>query len=329
MKEPQGKTGKAPAISVVAPVFNEEECLPIFRERLGKVLEEMDSDYEVVLVDDGSTDKSREIISRFAQKDSRWRGIFFARNFGHQAAISAGLDAARGKAVVVMDSDLQDPPEAIPHLLEKAQEGYDIVYARRASRRENIFKRAVYKFFYRLLAGVADVDIPLDAGDFTCMNRKAVDALKAFPERNRFVRGLRAWVGFRQTGLDVHREKRAAGRNKYTLRKLLRLAADAVFSFSWVPLRLVSVVGALCVLASLVYLGVIIYLRLTRQFALSGWTTTTFLIIVFGGLTLLALGIIGEYIGRIYDEVKQRPIYIVASTTDNEESEDGGKRESV
>ena len=309
------------AISVVVPVYNEEECLPILRESLDEVLGRIGSDYEVVLVDDGSTDSSPEIIRKFAEEDPRWRGIFLARSFGQQAAISAGLDAVRKRIVVVMDADLQDPPEEIPNLLAKLKEGYDIVYARRASRREGFLKRAAYKTFYRLLSGIANIDIPPDAGDFTCMRRSVVEAMKQLPERNRFVRGLRAWVGFRQAGIDVHRRKRAAGRNKYTFRKLLRLAADAIFSFSWVPLRVVSVVGTSCVLASFVYLAVIIVMRLAGRIppGLSGWTTTIFLIIAFGGMTLTALGIIGEYIGRIYDEVKQRPIYIVASTTESKE----------
>lgn len=331
MRDAQDKSGRPPEISVVAPVYNEKECLPIFRERLSAVLESLKMSYEVVLVDDGSTDGSREVVCGFAQSDPRWRGVFLARNFGHQAAITAGLDAVRGRAVVVMDSDLQDRPEDIPGMLARAREGYDIVYARRASRRGNPFKRVCYWFFYRLLAGVADVKIPVDVGDFTYMNGKVVDALRRFPERRRFLRGLRAWAGFRQTGIKVVRDRRAAGKRKYTMRKLLRLAADAVFSFSWAPLRLVSVFGALCVLTSLVYLGLIIYLRLTGKVPpeLSGWTTIVFLIIAFGGLILLALGIIGEYLGRIYDEVKQRPIYIVADTTDREKAAPEKKTDST
>lgn len=309
-----------PDISVVAPVYNEAACLPIFYERLGKVLDALECACEVILVDDGSTDGSREIISGFASSDSRWRGIFLARNFGHQAAITAGLDDARGKAVIIMDSDLQDRPEDIPKLIEEAKKGYDVVYARRAGRLGNPFKRLCYWLFYRFLAGVSFLKIPVDAGDFAFMSRGVVDALKNFPERNRFVRGLRAWAGFRQAGIDVQRDRRAAGRQKYTFRKLFRLAADAVFSFSWIPLRMVSVVGALSVLASLVYLVVILVKYFSSDIKLEGWTTTIFLIIAFGGLTLLALGIIGEYVGRIYDEVKKRPIYIVAGSTEEEKS---------
>ncbi len=319
MKESDSK--HVPDLSVVAPVYNESQCLLILQERLAKALEGLD--YEVVLVDDGSTDVSRKLIAEFARQDRRWRGVFLARNFGHQAAITAGLDEASGRAVIIMDADLQDRPEDIPRLLEKAHEGFDIVYARRASRRGNPFKRACYWFFYRLLAGVADVDIPVDAGDFTYLNHKALQALRSFPERNRFVRGLRAWAGFKQTGVDLRRDKRAAGKRKYTFGKLLGLAADAVFSFSWAPLRLVSAMGALSVLVSIVYLVVVLYLRFTGAIGLElrGWTTIIFLIIAFGGLTLLALGIIGEYIGRIYDEVKQRPVYIIADTTDGDKSD--------
>jgi dolichol-phosphate mannosyltransferase len=317
-KQKDINTGKC-ALSVVVPVYNEAQCLPILRERLGKVIDEIGVEAEVILVDDGSTDISRKLIAGIAGEDKRWRGVFLARNFGHQAAITAGLDHAKGDFVVVMDCDLQDRPEDIPKLLEKAEEGFDIVYARRASRKGNPIKRLCYWLFYRMLAGVANTSIPVDAGDFTCMNRKAVDAIRALPERNRFVRGLRAWVGFRHAGIDVQRDKRAAGRRKYTLGKLMRLAADAVFSFSWVPLRLVSIVGLLSVLASLVYLAVIVILRLSGRIPETGWTTIIFLIIAFGGLILLALGIIGEYIGRIYDEVKKRPIYIVAETTDSQD----------
>ncbi len=309
---------KAPGISVVVPVYNESQCLPVLRRRLAEVLDELKLDYEVVLVDDGSTDVSRKVIAEFAKEDARWRGVFLARNFGHQAAITAGLEAARGGEVIVMDADLQDRPEDIPKLLDKAREGYDIVYAKRAKRRGGICKRLCYWFFYRLLAGLARVKIPVDAGDFAFMTRRVVDALNKFPERNRFIRGLRAWAGFRQVGVDVVRDKRAAGKRKYTLGKLARLAADAVFSFSWAPLKLVLLVGALSVLASLVYLVVILVMYFTDEIPLQGWTTIIFLIIGFGGLILLALGIIGQYVGRIYDEVKQRPIYIVAATTEVE-----------
>lgn len=317
------KASNTPGISVVVPVFNESQCLPALRKRLAEVLDELKLDYEVVLVDDGSTDVSRKVIAEFSREDGRWRGVFLARNFGHQAAITAGLEAARGAEVVVMDADLQDRPEDIPKLLDKAREGYDIVFARRAKRRGGLCKRFCYWFFYRLLAGLARVKIPTDAGDFAIMTRRVVDALNSFPERNRFVRGLRAWAGFRQTGVDVVRDKRAAGKRKYTLRKLVRLAADAVFSFSWAPLKLVSLVGALSVLASLVYLVVILYLRFSGGIPenMRGWTTIIFLIIGFGGLILLALGVIGEYIGRIYDEVKQRPVYIVSATTDEGDGE--------
>lgn len=307
-------------LSVVAPVFNERECLPVFQKKLGEVLEKQEISYEVILVDDGSTDGSRKLIAGYSESDERWRGIFLARNFGHQAAITAGIDAAKGEKVIVMDSDMQDSPADIPKLLKKMDEGYDVVYARRTGRSGNPLLRLSYWLFYRMLAKVSDTRIPLDVGDFACMDRKVVEALKSLPERNRFIRGLRAWAGFRQAGISVKREKRAAGRQKYTFRKLLRLAADAVFSFSWVPLRLVSVVGALSILASLVYLVTILVMYFTGDIPLAGWTTIIFLIISFGGATLLALGIIGEYLGRIYDEVKKRPIYIIAGTTDDSES---------
>ena len=316
MTETESSKANAPELTVVAPVYNENECLPLFQKQLDEILEKQDISYEVILVDDGSTDGSRKLIAEFAESDERWRGIFLARNFGHQAAITAGIDNAKGKKVVVMDSDLQDSPDDIPKLLKKMDEGYDVVCARRARRSGNPLLRLSYWFFYRFLARVSETRIPLDVGDFACMDRKVVDALKSFPERNRFVRGLRAWAGFRQTGIDVKRAKRAGGKQKYTFRKLFRLAADAAFSFSWVPLRLVSLTGALSVLASLVYLAVILVMYFTRDINIQGWTTIVFLIVAFGGATLLALGIIGEYLGRIYDEVKKRPIYIIADSTD-------------
>lgn len=206
MADSGDKTGRTPRLSVVVPVYNEAQCLLILQKRLGETLDSLDPDYEVILVDDGSTDISRKVISEIAKEDRRWRGIFLARNFGQQAAITAGLDSARGREVVVIDADLQDRPEDIPKLLEKAREGYDIVYAIRTTRRGNPLKRLCYRLFYRLLASVANVKIPLDAGDFACMSRRAVDTLRAFPERNRFVRGLRAWTGLRQAGVKVKRD---------------------------------------------------------------------------------------------------------------------------
>ena len=305
-----------PHISIVAPVYNEQECLETLKARVDHALADVSCRYDVYLVDDGSRDRTPDIIRRIARVDRRWHGVFLARNFGHQAAISAGLAIARGDAVVVMDGDLQDSPEAIPAMLERWQSGYDVVYAVRTKRKESVFHRLAYWAFYRLLNGMSEQRVPVDAGDFRLMSRRVVDALNALPERNRFIRGLRAWVGFRQIGIEVERCARAAGRPKYTLAKLVRLAADGVLDFSWMPLRAASIAGFMSIGVASIYLLVVVVLRLLGQFELQGWTTVVFLVIWFGGMNLMSLGIIGEYLGRTYAEAKRRPTYIVASTTD-------------
>jgi dolichol-phosphate mannosyltransferase len=309
-------------VSIVSPIYNEAECLPLFRERLAAVLEGIGCPYEVVLVNDGSNDATAGLIDSYHHTDSRWRGLHLARNFGHQAAITAGLDAARGDAVIVMDSDLQDAPEAIPALLEKWREGYQVVYAIRTDRKEAAWKRAAYKTFYRLLSAISDTPIPVDSGDFSLMDRAVVEALKGLPERRRFVRGLRSWVGFKQIGIPIERGARIAGEVKYSRKKLFGLASDGLFSFSWIPLRLLTLSGVAAVLVSLVYLAVIVVLRLLGTFDVPGWTTVVFLLVCFGGMQLLGLGLVGEYVGRMYDEVKGRPVYLVASRSGDGPTED-------
>ncbi len=304
-----------PHVSVVTPVYNEQECLYQLRERLGSVLERLNCTYEVYLIDDGSTDHTPRIIQEITQRDKRWHGVFLARNFGHQAAITAGLHVARGDAVVVMDSDLQDEPEAIPTLLQEYEQGYDTVFAIRAKRKEGVVHRLAYWFFYRLLKAMSRHDVPLDAGDFCLMSRRVVDALNSLPENGRFVRGLRAWVGFRQIGVEVERNARAAGTPKYTLGKLIQLAMDGMLDFTWVPLRCVSIAGFISIAVACCYLIVVLALSLMGRIDVAGWTTVVFLVIWFGGMTLLSLGVIGEYLGRTCAEIKRRPVYIVASTT--------------
>lgn len=303
-------------ISIISPVFNEEECVELFQARLKAVLEGLDSDWEVVLVNDGSSDGTGNCLDAFHKQDNRWRAIHLARNFGHQSAITAGIDSSRGDVIIVMDSDLQDSPEDIPKLIDEWRKGYQVVYAIREGRKESLYKRFAYKIFYRLLGSIAEISIPFDSGDFSLMDRKVVEVLKSLPERRRFVRGLRSWVGFRQIGIRVERGARAAGEPKYTLRKLLRLASDGLVSFSWVPLRMLTLVGLAAVIASLAYLFVVVLLRFGGFLNLPGWTTVVFLLICFGGMQLLGLGLVGEYVGRIYDEVKGRPIYVIASSTD-------------
>ena len=309
-----------PHLSIVVPVYNEEECLETLKQRVDHAMRACTCRYDVYLIDDGSSDRTPRIIRRIARAHRSWHGVFLARNFGHQAAISAGLAIAPGDAVVVMDADLQDAPEAIPSLIERWQSGYDVVYAVRTKRKESAFHRLAYWTFYRLLNGTSRQGVPVDAGDFCLMSRRAVDALNAMPERNRFVRGLRSWVGFRQVGVEVERDARAAGKPKYTLAKLIRLAADGVLDFSWMPLRAASIAGFLSITVASVYLIGIVALRLLGRVEIQGWTSVVFLVIWFGGMNLMSLGVIGEYLGRTYAEAKRRPTYIIASTTDEAEA---------
>ncbi len=305
-------------ISIIVPCFNEEAVLPRLFARLGAVAATWNADYEVVCVDDGSSDRTWELLKARHAEDPRWRGVAFARNFGHQTAVSAGLHFASGDAVVIIDADLQDPPEEIARLLAKWREGYDVVYAVRQKRKEGWLKRICYWAFYRLMARLVAFDIPLDSGDFCLMSRRVVAAINAMPERNRFVRGLRAWAGFRQIGVPYERAARAAGEPKYNLRKLLKLAADGLFSFSALPLRLATHLGL--GVSALAFFGVLFTLAqkiFSSQFAKlglapgAGFPTIVISVLFLGGVQLICLGILGEYLGRIYEEVKGRPLWIV------------------
>ncbi len=300
-----------PTYSVVVPVMNEEEVLPELYARLRQVLETLGGSCELVFVDDGSTDATLELLRALAARDGRVRVLSFSRNFGHQAAVTAGLRASRGDAVVVMDGDLQDPPEVIPRLVQKWREGYQVAYAIRRDRKENWLKRQCYDAYYRILRSVANVEIPRDAGDFALMDRRVVDLLNAMPERNRFVRGIRAWVGFRQIGVEYERAARLKGRSKYSVRRLLILALDGLVSYSFAPLRLLTN-GGFVISALAFFLTVyLIVATLVWGVAVPGWTSTVAVVLFLGGIQLLALGVIGEYVGRIFDEVKRRPVYIV------------------
>ncbi|HEY3762097.1 MAG TPA: glycosyltransferase family 2 protein [Verrucomicrobiae bacterium] len=305
-------------ISVIVPCYNEEAVLPQLFQRLGSVAVTWGMDFEIICVDDGSRDRTWELLTAQHKKDARWRCLSFARNFGHQTAVSAGLFHATGDAVVVIDADLQDPPEQIMRFIEKWREGYDVVYAVRQKRKENIFKRACYWAFYRLMSKLVLFEMPLDSGDFCLMNRRVVAALNAMPERNRFVRGLRAWSGFKQTGLVYERHARAAGDAKYSFFKLMKLARDGIFSFSTVPLALVTQTGMLISFVS--FLGIVWTLasKIFNEFfakhgfpPVQGFTTIVVSILFLGGIQMMCLGILGEYIGRIYDEVKRRPLWII------------------
>jgi dolichol-phosphate mannosyltransferase len=304
-----------PALSVVIPVYNEEATVDELHRRLAAVLERVEPDHEVLLVNDGSRDGTAEALRRIAESGSRWRAIHFSRNFGHQAAVAAGLRYATGQAVVVMDADLQDPPELLEAMLARWHDGFEVVYAQRVSRdREGPLKRGLAWLYYRILRAVAPVDIPADTGDFCLMDRKVVDQLIALPERNRYIRGLRAWVGFRQTSVQFERAARFAGEPKYTFRKSLSLGFNGIISFSKAPLRLATWLGLVVSLASFILAVVFIVQKLTGQFEIRGWASTVVIILFLGGVQLLTIGIIGEYLSRIYDEVKQRPLYVVRDT---------------
>ena len=297
--------------SVVIPVFNEEENLESLYRRLSRVLKALFKDYEIIFVDDGSTDKSLEIMRKLRKTNGRVKIISFSRNFGHQIAITAGIDYASGRAVIVMDADLQDPPEVIPRLVEKWREGYDTVYAIRESRKDPILKRTIAFIFYRLFKRMSDVDIPVDAGDFRLMSRRVVDILKIMPERNRYLRGLASWVGFSQAKIRYTRDERYAGKRKYTLWQSAKLALDGITSFSHFPLRLVIHLGLVVSLVGFLYTTKIIIDTLLFGRTVPGWTTLMAAVLFLGGVQLIVVGVIGAYIGRIYVEVQQRPLYLI------------------
>lgn len=303
-------------LSVVVPVFNEEATLPELYRRLHASLPPL-LQRELVLVDDGSRDGSWAVMCGLAAADSSIRLIRLSRNFGHQPAITAGLDAARGDAVVVMDADLQDPPEVIPQLLARWEEGYDVVYAVRSKRAgETWFKRATSRLYYRFLRRVSGSDIPADAGDFRLMSRRVVDALAAMPERARYLRGMTSWVGFRQVGVEYDREPRYAGESKYPLRRMIGFALDGITSFSAAPVRFVAWLGFALVGFCFAVFAWALYTRLFTDRATPGWTSLLAVVLLLGGVQLLSLGIIGEYVARIFDESKRRPLYFVAETVE-------------
>jgi dolichol-phosphate mannosyltransferase len=299
-------------LSVAIPLYNEQDVLPELLRRVGAVLDQVpDGPHEIVIVDDGSTDRTPTLLDAAANLDPRLVVVTLSRNFGHQAALTAALDHARGDAVVLMDGDLQDPPEAIPTLLAQHAAGYDVVYAQRLQRKESWPLRISYFLFYRLLHRLADLRLPLDAGDFGLMSRRVVDQIKAAPEHNRYLRGLRVWAGFRQIGVPVERDARFAGRSKYSTFKLLRLASDGIFAFSIVPLRAAAAAGAIAITLSMAFALYALYAKVVLNRSPAGFTAITILITFLSGVNILFIGVIGEYVGRIYEEVKARPVYIV------------------
>lgn len=305
--------GTTSLLSVVTPLRNEEEVLPQLTTRLAAALEDVDSDWEVILVDDGSTDATYGLAVELHGRDPRFKVIRLSRGFGHQVALSAGLDVARGDAVVTMDGDLQHPPEVIPQLLAKWRQGDEIVYAVMEERRgESRSKDWTAKLFYRLLGRLADIDVPVGAGDFRLVDRRALDAVRAMRESNRYLRGMFSWVGFRQSGVPYASPPRPAGTSKYSRVRMLRLATDAVIGFSNRPLRLGLNLGFVVSIASILFGLSAVVSKLVGVFVVPGWTSIMILVGIVGGIQLIVLGVIGEYVSHIFDEVKQRPLYVVS-----------------
>jgi len=302
-----------PQYSLVLPIFNEEQTIPELVRRLGQLIEQMDGEAEVILVDDGSSDSSYELMVAAREKDPRFKLLRLSRNFGHQVAVTAGLDVASGDAVIVMDSDLQDPPEVALDLAARWREGYDVVYAVRTERHgESRFKEATAAGFYRLFKRMSDVDVPLDVGDFRLVDRRALDAFRSMRESNRYVRGMFSWIGFRQVGVPFTREERFAGETKYPLRKMIKFATDGIVSFSAYPLRVALKLGFLVSAFSFVLGIVFLVSQLAGLYSVPGLASIAVFVAFLGGIQLLLIGIMGEYVARIHDEVKGRPLYLVS-----------------
>ncbi len=311
-------SNERPVFSVVAPVYNESGSLMEFYRRTSSVLESTGESWELILIDDGSQDGSTEIIRQLAKEDEHVRPVIFARNFGHQIAVTAGLDYSRGKAVTIIDSDLQDPPEVILDLVAKWREGYEVVFAVRAEREgETAFKLWTASLFYRVIYKITDVKIPMDTGDFRLMDRRVVDVMNRMREHHRFLRGMSAWVGFKQVGVPYKRMARFAGSTKYPFNKMLKLALTAITGFSYLPLQVATILGFIAAGLSLVAAIVVIIMRAVTGAAFLGQASTLIAVLFLGGVQLISLGILGEYIGRIYDEVKGRPLYIVRESPDD------------
>lgn len=309
-------------ISFVFPVYYEEENLPTLVNRLEEIKNQLNYEMEVIFVDDYSQDKSRDLINKYCQKYPFVKAVYFSRNFGHQIAISAGIEAATGDAVITMDSDLQDPPEVALELIKKWEEGFDVVYAKRKTRKDPAWKKLTIFIYYRFLKLLANIDIPKDTGDFRLMSKRAADEIRNCPEKSRFLRGLSIYVGFKQAFVLYDRQERAGGQSNYSLKKLIQLALDGIIGFSVVPLRMISLLGLITALLSI--LGVIhaIIIRIFfPDITIAGWTTIVVAVFFIGGVQMIMLGIIGEYIGRIYIEVRNRPLYIVAKKLNFNENE--------
>jgi len=305
-------------ITIIAPIYNELDNIPALYERVQQTMHDSGETWELIMVDDGSTDGSTDLIRHLASQDAHVRPVIFARNFGHQLAVTAGLDYSQGQAVVIIDSDLQDPPEIILDMIAKWRQGYEVVYAIRSKREgESWFKLFTASVFYRIIYRITDVNIPLDTGDFRLLDRKVVNVINQMRERHRFLRGMSVWVGFRQTGVTYERAARHAGETKYPFKKMVKFASDAITGFSYLPLQLATYMGFFSAFISILAIPIVIITRLAGIQAFYGQATTLIAVLFFGGVQLISLGILGEYIGRLYDEAKGRPLYIVHEGPDD------------
>lgn len=301
-----------PKISFIVPLFNESAVIQKLIDRLDELAEKMDVSCEIILIDDGSSDTTPLIIRELALRNPRYHGILLSRNFGHQLAVSAGLQFARGTvATMILDGDLQDPPELFFEFYARLQQGYDVVYGVRKKRKENIFKRSSYYMFYRILQRISNTPISLDSGDFCMLSRRVTNIINKMPEDSRFLRGMRSWAGFQQIGLEYDRDMRAGGEPKYSLSKLFKLAYDGIFNFSFFPLKVLTVSGLFCLIISVVYFSVTLFRKFVYNDVPAGFAALLFMIILFGGIQLISIGIIGEYVSRTFLQVKNRPLFIV------------------
>jgi len=312
--------------SVIVPLYNEELVINESYSRLKEVMDSIEENYEIIFINDGSRDGTRDMVERICREDEKIKLANFSRNFGHQAAITAGMDLAKGDAIIVMDADLQDPPEVIPNMIAKWKEGYEVVYAKRIKREgETFLKKFTAKVFYRLLKSMTSIDIPVDTGDFRLIDRKVCDALISLPERNRFVRGLVSWVGYKQTFVEMTRQERFAGETKYSLKKMIRLAFDGITSFSYKPLAFAGYFGGLSFLVGFILLVIVIVKKLVYHTPILNLGLVILVNLLMFGLVLISIGIMGEYIGRIFDESKARPNYIITSTISYKKADENNK----